>query len=95
MSFFRTGQVLAATLFLSTAGTAQATSIDAGTILSTFGTISLGDYTLSSHTAAPIYVGGNFSGSHAVQAPAMAKAPSPPASAAPSSWPVTSRARPR
>lgn len=69
MSFFRTGQVLAATLFLSTAGTAQATSIDAGTILSTFGTISLGDYTLSSHTAAPVYVGGNFSGSHAVQAP--------------------------
>ena len=35
-------------------------------LISSFGTIALGDYTLKSHTEAPVYVGGNFNSDQSI-----------------------------
>lgn len=59
-----TGLVLAMTVAGGSAATAG--SVDPLEMMSTFGLISLGDLTMASHAAAPVYAGGNVTGSQSI-----------------------------
>ena len=66
MRIIRHGLALATAAFLASAGASQAATLDAEGLISSFGTIALGDYTLKSHTEAPVYVGGNFNSDQSI-----------------------------